>query len=181
MTIIAYIRCEDEITWGHQNILLLYWTDNTTTIQLFRQFQFQRTRLNTIKIGLQTPGTGYMRFGKNFLDGVDEWIGRMDGRNKEWTMAVTMIVTITMKLKSGHRWRWYDIQRVTWESLRNLWTAFAGAQWFLGYPALLVEHQIPLKWEETQTYQRSWGMTTPSIFLIILHMLGSAWFCVWQS
>ena len=56
-----------------------------------------------IKIGLQTPGTGYMRFGKNFLDGVDEWIGRMDGRNKEWTMAVTMIVTITMKLKSGHR------------------------------------------------------------------------------
>ena len=44
-----------------------------------------------------------MRFGKNFLDGVDEWIGRMDGRNKEWTMAVTMIVTITMKLKSGHR------------------------------------------------------------------------------
>ena len=56
-----------------------------------------------IKIGLQTPRTGYMRFGKNFLDGVDEWIGRMDGRNKEWTMAVTMIVTITMKLKSGHR------------------------------------------------------------------------------
>ena len=56
-----------------------------------------------IKIGLQTPGTGYMRFGKNFLDGLDEWIGRMDGRNKEWTMAVTMIVTITMKLKSGHR------------------------------------------------------------------------------
>ena len=56
-----------------------------------------------IKIGLQTPGTGYMRFGKNFLDGVDEWIGRMDGRNKEWIMAVTMIVTITMKLKSGHR------------------------------------------------------------------------------
>ena len=44
-----------------------------------------------------------MRFGKNFLDGVDGWIGRMDGRNKEWTMAVTMIVTITMKLKSGHR------------------------------------------------------------------------------
>ena len=44
-----------------------------------------------------------MRFGKNFLDGVDEWMGRMDGRNKEWTMAVTMIVTITMKLKSGHR------------------------------------------------------------------------------
>ena len=56
-----------------------------------------------IKIGLQTPGTGYMRFGKNSLDGVDGWIGRMDGRNKEWTMAVTMIVTITMKLKSGHR------------------------------------------------------------------------------